>query len=579
MIRTYTHLYIWIVLAVSSLISACNVENKEAQESADENKYLRDELTVQRGTELFNLHCASCHNFIEDVIGPNLAGITSEVDKQWLIDFIKNPVKVIESGDERAVGLYNKYNQYMPPFPMLDDEEIEYILGFIHKFSEAEKRNKSNRKGGLLDPIPEKIATSGLTLEIEEVFKVPGVSNLTPFTRINQMEPGPDDRLFIHDLRGTLYVVNDDYSLSTYIDLSKEVKNFIDHPGKGSGFGSWTFHPNFPKNGLFYTTHTEPPGSSIADYPLPDSIKVTLQSVLMEWKTDSPSAKSFSGTSRELLRVDMATGAHTFQHITFNPLTAEGDRDYGMLYLGIGDAVLSLIGYPELCDNIRHIWGSVIRIDPMGNNGPNGQYGIPDDNPFVDNPNALGEIWAYGFRNPHRIVWDKNGSGIMLITNIGQHSIEEVNLGVAGANYGWPYREGTFEFDLDANIEVVYPVQEESNYMPPVIQYDHDEGTAVSGGFVYAGSSIADLEGKYLFGDMTRGTLFYTDVSEISQGALVDAYRLNLAFEGRPNDLETITQNKRVDLRIGEDADGELYLFSKSNGTVYKVVGSQKKEL
>jgi len=314
----------------------------------------------------------------------------------------------------------------------------------------------------------------------------------------------------------------------------------------------------------------------LADYPLADSIKVTVQSVLLEWKANDPKDTVFSGTQRELLRVDMVSGGHTFQQVTFNPLAKPNTADDGMLYLGIGDGVSALRGYPFLCDNIYNIWGSVIRIDPSGNNSSNGNYGIPDDNPFVDTPNAIGEIWANGFRNPHRITWDLTGTGKMLITNIGQHSVEEVNLGKAGANYGWPHREGTFLFDVEGNVEVVYPLpEEEDKYTYPVAQYDHDEGSAISGGFVYSGAAIPVLRGKYIFGDMTRGYIYYSEVEEMVDGKQASVYLMNVSINGEVSDMESITQALRVDLRIGIDEDGEIYLFSKGNGAVYKVVGCQ----
>ncbi|MEM9722722.1 MAG: PQQ-dependent sugar dehydrogenase, partial [Bacteroidota bacterium] len=454
-----------------------------ASSTSTKNTYARGEMSIQHGMELFNQYCASCHSFSENGIGPNLAGVTSEVDKEWLVSFVQNAPAAIEGGDKRAVELFETYKQYMPPFPMIQGEDLEDILAFIHKFSQGEKRNKNNRPGALINPISQKIDTSHLTLVLAEQFKVPPSSDVPPFTRINKMSPIPGGRMFLHDLRGKLFEIKEENQLSEYVDLSVVLPHFIDNPGKGSGLGSWAFHPEFEENGLFYTTHTEPKQTAPADFPLPEGTRVTLQSVLLEWKANDPQAPAFEGSHRELLRVDMVGGAHTFQELIFNPLADPGSADYGMLYLGIGDGTSALGGYPSLCNSIENIWSSVIRIDPSGDNSTNGQYGIPDDNPFVDSAKAVKEIWAYGFRNPHRITWDETGSGKMLITNIGQHSVEEINLGKAGANYGWPYREGTFLFDVDANPEVVYPLPEEEvkgTYTYPVVQYDHDEGSAVS---------------------------------------------------------------------------------------------------
>jgi glucose/arabinose dehydrogenase len=152
-----------------------------------------------------------------------------------------------------------------------------------------------------------------------------------------------------------------------------------------------------------------------------------------------------------------------------------------------------------------------------------------------------------------------------------------VNLGKAGANYGWPSREGTFLFDEDANPELVYPLPEQDgDYTYPVVQYDHDEGSAVSGGFVYSGNALPKLLGKYIFGDISLGTMFYSEVAEMNEGQQAPVYRLQLEIGGQVSDMATITGSQRVDLRLGTDGAGELYLMSKGNGAVYKVVDCQE---
>lgn len=540
-----------------------------------EANFVRDELSVQHGQELFNQYCAACHNFQETVIGPNLSGVTSEVDKEWLVSFIKNAPEVIDSGDERAQQLFKKYNQYMPPFTMLDSGQIEHILGFIHKFSQGEKRSRNKRPGGILNPVEQNIPQADLRLVLEEVLTVPPSDTVPPLARINKLlaiEDKEEERLFLHDLRGKLYEITNRSNPKIYLDMNSVYPEFIHVPGYGTGLGSFAFHPEFAQNGLFYTTHTEPADAASADFPLPDSISTKLQWVLVEWKADEPQALQFSGSRRELLRVDMVSQVHGFQEITFNPLVKPGDADYGLLYLAMGDGGAG-IRYPFLCDTKEHVWTSVLRIDPSGSNSANGQYGIPADNPFVEEPEAVHEVWARGFRNAHRISWDRTGSGKMFITNIGQHSVEEVNLGIAGGDYGWPNREGTLLFDPMANPELVYPLPEQdSGYVYPVAQYDHDEGNAISGGFVYAGTEVPQLKGKYVFGDIPRGKVFYAEVDEMELGQQAPVYALSLELEGQPTDLVSITNSRRVDLRFGVDAAGELYLFTKANGTLYKVV-------
>ncbi len=577
-----TFLFPILIIFLQLCLVSCGpqkAEETKQEETKQKDTYLKDELSAQHGQELFNQYCAACHNFETTEIGPNLSGVTAEESKEWLVAFIQNAPKVIDSGDERAVELFDQYKQYMPAFTMLKEDDIEHILAFIHKFSEGAKRSQNNRPGGLINPIPERAAPSGITLVLEKITTLPASAEEPPLARINKLlaiQGKQGERLFIHDLRGKLYELKNN-TPHVYLDMAAEFPDFIHMPGYGTGLGSFAFHPDFENTGLLYTTHTETADAAPADFALPDSVDVKMQWVLTEWMIDHAGSETFTGKHRELMRADMFSNVHGFQEITFNPLAKPGEADYAKLYLGIGDGGGGT-RYPALVCDKDKIWGAVLRIDPAGNNSKNGRYGVPADNPFAGDPNALGEVWAYGFRNAHRISWDLTGSGKMFITNIGQHSIEEVNLGKAGANYGWPEREGTFLFDILANPELVYPLPEKDSitYTYPVAEYDHDDGNAISGGFVYAGDEIPLLRGKYIFGDIPRGKVFYAEVSEMEQGQQAKVYTLNMEAEGKQTDLETLTQNRRVDLRFGQDTRGDLYLFTKADGMLWKVVGAKK---
>ena len=565
------------LLLVLTLLSSCmSEEPKKAEQN-----YLRGELPVQEGMVVFNQNCASCHNFNTTEIGPNLAGITEAMDKEWIKRFIQNPQQVIENGDERAVAQFEKFGVYMPSFNYLKENELENLLAFIHKFSEGEKKNTSNRTGALINPIETPIPDSEFILSIEDFTTIPPSSDKAPDTRINTLRALPTsegERLFIADLRGKIYEITSE-SPVVYLDVKNQLEGFIDQPGLGSGLGSFAFHPDFENNGLLYTTHTEPSETKVADFAVPEGAKSRLQWVLSEWKSDSPNEQTYERKRRELVRVDMVSQIHGFQELTFNPNSKPNSPDYGLLYLGVGDGGAALAGYPELCGNSTHIWGSVLRIDPLGTNSKNGKYGIPKDNPFVGTV-GLGEIWCTGFRNPHRITWDISGSDKMFISNIGQHSVEEVNLGVKGAHYGWPFREGSFVFDVNANPEMVYRPSEQdlaADFVPPVIQYDHDEGNAVSGGFVYAGSQIPSLRNTYLFGDIPRGTLFSAPLSQIENGQQAKVEKVRLEINHNPSELIDIRPNERVDLRFGQNSSGEMFLFTKSNGKVYRIVDYKRK--
>ena len=435
----------------------------------------------------------------------------------------------------------------------------------------------------LADPIPEKIKRSPLSLVLEEVATAPATRPEPPVARINKMlmllgpESSSPERMFIHDLQGILYEVKGK-AFAPFLEVKAQFPAFIDKPGLGTGLGSFVFHPEYYDNGLLYTTHTEAAGTAPADYAYDDSIDVVLQWVVTEWKAQDPSATRFTGTHRELLRINMVTGVHGMQELTFHPTAQAGDDDYGLLYLSVGEGGSTLHGHSELCQNLSRPWGTILRIDPRGTNGPNGQYGIPAGNPYAQDGDdtTLGEIWAYGFRNPHRISWDTGGQHAMLISGIGEKNAEEINLGVAGANYGWPQREGTFLIDTRADISRPYPLPPNDSalgFTYPVAQYDHDEGNAISGGFVYRGQAVPELRGKYVFGDIVTGRLFYVESDSLRLGQQATIHELGMQVSGQATDFRTAIGINRVDLRFGLGPNQELFLFTKSDGKVRKVVG------
>jgi mono/diheme cytochrome c family protein len=555
------------------------VQREEKQVQQAENAYATDEQVIAQGQQLFQNNCSACHSFRQREIGPNLAGVTTEASPEWLMWFIHNAPEMIKSGDERATRLFADYKQYMPPFPTLSDAEIRAILAYMHTHQNrlSAAAETENLGAALEDPIPEKIPKSGLTLSLEPVIQAPASAEKAPLARINKMlaVPGKKDRLFIQDLRGKLYEL-EEKKLAVFMDLNEERPGFIHAPGLGTGFGSFAFHPQYHKNGLFYTTHTEKAGAAPADFAYADSIPVALQWVLTEWKMKDPAAAVFSGTSREMLRVNMVTPVHGVQEITFNPLARSGDPDYGLLYIGVGDGGAAGAGRYYLCQDNSRVWSTVLRIDPQGTNSQNGRYGIPATNPYATDgdPNTLGEIFARGFRNPNRISWAPDGK--MLISDIGHANVEELNLGIAGADYGWPEREGTFLLNPRGNMDSVYALPEKErdfHYTYPVAQFDHDEGSAFSGGFVYAGTEIPLLKGKYIFGDIVNGRLFFVESSQLKLGQQAPIQELGIQVAGRDTTLQELTRSKKTDLRFGLGLQNELYLYTKADGRIWRVSG------
>ncbi|MEM7079188.1 MAG: PQQ-dependent sugar dehydrogenase, partial [Pseudomonadota bacterium] len=232
--------------------------------------------------------------------------------------------------------------------------------------------------------------------------------------------------------------------------------------------------------------------------------------------------------------------------------------------------------------SMREPLGAILRIDPLSASGARA-YGVPPDNPFVDaGPEVAPEIWAYGLRHAQHFSFD--GAGRMFINDIGQNHIEEVNLGIAGGNYGWRIREGTFATGQGiAGGYLGYMFAAPLDPTPlqyPVAQYDHDEGKAIGGGYVYEGAAVPELRGKYVFTDLVDGRVFYIDSTGLEAGKQQAIHELRIFVDGRERDLLDVLGfentyapgQKRADLRIGRDNAGELYLLSKGDGWVRKIV-------
>jgi glucose/arabinose dehydrogenase/mono/diheme cytochrome c family protein len=569
--------YKYLVLRISLfcclhfLFSFCNSKKS----SSDSETVAADTAAIRKGQVIFAQQCGACHNFRRDGIGPHLGGLLTSVSSEWVVSFVRDPKLVIDSGDERAHLLYEKYKTVMPSFPNLTEEELQCVVAFLNTKGPPDPKSSKFDPNALSNPIPEPIASSGMTIGLELIATIPPSSKEGQLTRICKLDFRPDTKeLFVVDLRGKLYLIENNEP-KLYLDMVSEKPKFIDKPGLATGFGSFAFHPEFKTNGLLYTTHVESPGSGKADFAYSDSIKVTLQWVLSEWKTDNPIAFPFKGKSRELFRANMVGSFHGVQEITFNPLAKRGDEDYGLLYIGVGDGASVELGYPFLVRSEDKLWGSILRIDPSGRNSKNGHYGIPPTNPFAksENLNTVKERYAFGFRNPHRITWTKKGQ--MLASNIGHHNIESLYMILPGHDYGWPIREGTFVIRANENMSNVFaPPADDSvnNITYPVAQYDHDEGNAISGGFEYWGTALPELKGKIVFGDIVRGRIFYIEAADLQIGRQTVIKEMAVSLNGTITTMIDLSGAQKVDMRFGRDHNGELYVMSKPDGKVYKVV-------
>ena len=313
----------------------------------------------------------------------------------------------------------------------------------------------------LTDPIPQKIQKGNIVVGVIERFQLPETKDpskkpatTTAYARLQYIMPVGDGtgRLAVCDLRGQFYLADPKTgSVRLYLDHNAYPLSFdTSTMPNETGFGGFAFHPDFGKKGKpgygkFYTGISVTSGSGDVDYH--SAANGSHESVVIEWTTKDHTAVPFEGTYREIFRVGQFAPNHSIGTLAFNPTATSGSSDYGILYfcLGDGGAAFDPMDYGQSMESPH---GAILRIDPLKRTGSSA-YGIPKDNPFVSNSKVAPEIWAYGLRHPQQFSWDE--AGRMFINDIGQNQIEEVNIGKAGANFGWRIREGTFA--TGSNIE------------------------------------------------------------------------------------------------------------------------------
>ena len=473
------------------------------------------------------------------------------------------------------------------------------------------------------DPIPTRVPKRGLSVEIKNVVHLPDTRGQRPaseepmpagWARISYVRELPDGRRFTNDSRGYLYLLDRENKPSLYANL-KAVFPYANYISLESGFISFEFHPEFAKNGLFYTVHGEkvqgnpaipnfiPPNFTRAD--------VTFHTVISEWHATSPAANVFAGTRRELLRLAQVVEfyRHPIGHVEFNPTSKPGDPDYGLLYLSGTDFGFSNGGGPNAANpsqtqRLDTLVGAILRIDPRSPSVSHGEkglgdYTIPKVNKFASDgdPKTFGEIFAYGFRNTHRFSWDLT-DGTMYGSDIGMSNVEEINIVREGNNYGWMQREGYFDNGVNrpgGSLDQVFPLPAEilsgktkDKYTYPVVVYDHGEGLSVAAGFAYHGR-IPALGGKFVFGDIAKGRLFAADLAAMKAAddgipqtvAPIEEIQLYVRDASGARSDVTFQQLvdhamgamlPRADLHISRSRDGELFVTSRQDGWIRMLV-------
>jgi len=438
------------------------------------------------------------------------------------------------------------------------------------------------QQGPLKDPIPQPIPQSPIQVTLNPVAA--GLTSPIYLTALGQGEDGRDgkgrgdegrgSRKFVVDQTGLILILKDGAIQPTpFLDITGVISQISPAFGRGHlglnpgyderGLLGLAFHPGFhdknsPGYHTLYTLHNVPV-IRVADFPqppFPPAAVPNCQEVIAEWRVSAQNPDMVDPSSyREVLRYDKPEFNHNGGTVAFG-------RD-GLLYAAFGDGgAANDAGAGHIPDvgnaqSLNTILGKVIRIDPLapqltgrddGTVSANGQYRIPRDNPFVNSFGALGEIYAYGFRNPYRFSFDVE-DGQLVLADVGQNNIEEVDVVNAGGDYGWHIKEGTFLFDPKTGNVFTDP-NLNPNLINPVVEYDHFEATAnkitriaIVGGFVYRGAKVPALRGKYLCADL-NGFLF---VADLKAGTLAQLLDTGMFIKG-----------------FGQDIDNELYVLGSS---------------
>jgi glucose/arabinose dehydrogenase len=331
---------------------------------------------------------------------------------------------------------------------------------------------------------------------------------------------GDDERLFVVEQPGRIVVVRDGAVLpAPFLDIEP-----LTSSGGERGLLGLAFHPEYATNGWFYVNHTDTDGDTR----------------IVRYTASADPDVADPGTAEPILSVDQPFANHNGGQLAFGP--------DGMLYIGMGDGGDG--GDPQNhAQRPETLLGSILRIDVDAGS----PYAVPADNPFVDDPVAAPETWAYGLRNPWRFSFDRQ-TGDLYIADVGQRSVEEVSFQPAssggGENYGWRIMEGTECYQPSTGCDTAGLVQ-------PVHEYGHSDGCSITGGHVYRGTLGPTLVGRYFFADYC-GTWIRS--LRMSGGVAVDVLDHSADF----GEVAEITS-------FGEDGIGELYVVSH-RGRIYRFV-------
>jgi glucose/arabinose dehydrogenase len=339
-------------------------------------------------------------------------------------------------------------------------------------------------------------------------------------------EPGDSGRMFVLEKYGQIRIVEDGKLIEeSFLDLSDQVAA----DGGEQGLLSMVFHPDYSNNGYFYLLYTAAANDA---------------AVLARFQVepDDPS-RAAPGSKEVLIEVSQPSTHHNGGHLLFGP--------DGYMYVSLGDGGGD--DWPGDAQDLSNLLGTIMRLD-VSDPGADPPYSVPPDNPFVDQPGAAPEIWAFGLRNPWRFDFDPR-NGDLYVTDVGALAEEEVNYipsgQGAGANYGWRYYEGTH---ITKEIDDYPP---DSSFVFPITEYNHMSlgGCSIIGGYVYHGQSLPKLDGRYLYADYCAGSIWALQVKENGKA-----------------DVDLIAREQSANLvSFAKDHQGELYLVDLGGGRILKM--------
>jgi glucose/arabinose dehydrogenase len=335
--------------------------------------------------------------------------------------------------------------------------------------------------------------------------------------------PGDTTRIFIVEKPGRIRIFKGGRLLpGSFLDITARTSR-----GSEQGLLGLAFHPQYHTNRAFYVYYTDLNGDSR----------------LHEFLT-SDNPDSASSTEREILFVGQPFPNHNGGQLTFGP--------DGYLYVGLGDGGSG--GDPQgNGQNLGALLGKILRLEVTP--GSAAPYSIPTDNPFRGRAGARPEIWDYGLRNPWRFSFDRL-NGDLYIGDVGQDLWEEVDYEPAragGRNYGWNVVEGTHCYGASTC--------DTTGKVLPVVEYGHHPECSVTGGYVYRGASIAEMNGVYFYGDYCSGLI---RSFRIVGGRAIDPMDWTAAFRTQGGAAMSGLSS------FGQDARGGLYIVLLG-GEVYRI--------